>query len=159
MIPEEMPGESPGTGRSTMWYGPLPRGRLETRSGSRGPTPKGSLSAGCFHRSRATHFIGATSFPRMADRPGACKRNLKRIGWRRKPEQDQERFQMARTQARPRACRQVTLQPHQIVCRGWGSQTRMVQYNHRTVTTLQGGIQLTLKVYRCRNQKCSTFHS
>src|SRR6266851_12367 len=111
MIRAWMCGKSPGTGRSTTWYELLLPDQLEMRSGSRDPTSKDSRCAGSFRRSRATPFIGVTSFPRMAGRPGACKRNLRRTGWRRKSEQDQERFQMARKQARPKASRQVTLQP------------------------------------------------
>src|SRR5947209_9583403 len=51
-------------------------------------------------------------------------------------------FSMARTQARPRASRQVTLQPHQTTCRACGSQMRMGHHSHRTVTTLQGVTRL-----------------
>src|SRR5216117_1053452 len=35
---------------------------------------------------------------------------------------------------------------------------RMGHHSHRTVTTLQGVTQLTLKVYRCRNAACPRFH-
>ncbi|HEX6554080.1 MAG TPA: ISNCY family transposase [Ktedonobacteraceae bacterium] len=35
---------------------------------------------------------------------------------------------------------------------------RVGHHSHRTVTTLQGAIRLTLKVYRCRNTECSRFH-
>src|SRR5713226_9334267 len=158
MIRAWMCGKSPGTGRSTTWYELLLPDQLEMRYGSRDPTSKDSRCAGSFRRSRATPFIGATSFPRMAGSPGACKRNLRRTGWRRKSAQDQERFQMARKQARPKASRQVTLQPHQIICRGCGSRMRMGHHSHRTVTTLQGVTRLILKVYRCRNTACSRFH-
>jgi hypothetical protein len=34
----------------------------------------------------------------------------------------------------------------------------MGHHSHRTVTTLQGVTQLTLKVYRCRNQACARYH-
>ena len=35
---------------------------------------------------------------------------------------------------------------------------RMGHHSHRRVTTLAGVTQLTLKVYRCRNQACPRFH-
>src|SRR5689334_14952538 len=65
---------------------------------------------------------------------------------------------MARKQARPKAELHVTLSPLQVICRACGCRMRMGHHSHRTVTTLQGVTQLTLKVYRCRNTQCSRFH-
>ena len=65
---------------------------------------------------------------------------------------------MARKQARPPATQEVTLEPLQITCRACGSRMRMGHHSHRRVTTLAGVTQLTLKVYRCRNQACPRFH-
>ena len=65
---------------------------------------------------------------------------------------------MARKQPRPKASQQVVLEPLQITCRACGSQMRMGHHSHRTVTTLQGVMRLTLKVYRCRNTACLRFH-
>src|SRR2546425_6603703 len=65
---------------------------------------------------------------------------------------------MARKQARPSATQEVTLEPLQITCRACGSRMRMGHHSHRRVTTLAGVTQLTLKVYRCRNQACPRFH-
>jgi hypothetical protein len=50
---------------------------------------------------------------------------------------------MARKQARPKASRQVILEPFQITCRECGSRMRMGHHSHRTVTTLQGVARLT----------------
>ncbi len=65
---------------------------------------------------------------------------------------------MTRKQPRPKASQQVVLEPLQITCRACGSQMRMGHHSHRTVTTLQGIMRLTLKVYRCRNTACLRFH-
>ncbi|MBO0790609.1 MAG: transposase [Ktedonobacteraceae bacterium] len=65
---------------------------------------------------------------------------------------------MARTQRRPLATQQIVLEPLQIACRSCGSRMRMDHHSHRTVTTLQGVTRLTLKVYRCRNQRCLRYH-
>src|SRR5215471_11175918 len=50
---------------------------------------------------------------------------------------------MARTQARPRTCKKVKLQPHQINFRGCGSQMRMGHHSYRMVIKLHGFTQLT----------------
>jgi hypothetical protein len=65
---------------------------------------------------------------------------------------------MARKHPRPKASQHRVLEPLQITCRVCGSRMRMGHHSHRTVTTLQGVTQLTLKVYRCRNTACSCFH-
>jgi hypothetical protein len=65
---------------------------------------------------------------------------------------------MARKQTRPSITEHRTLEPLQITCRACGSRMRMGHHSHRTVTTLEGVIRLTLKVYRCRNTACPRFH-
>src|SRR3989440_11992161 len=64
---------------------------------------------------------------------------------------------MARKQARPPASNSITLHPLRTTCRACGSRMRMARHSQRTVTTLQGVTQLTLKVYRCRNTNCPRF--
>ena len=65
----------------------------------------------------------------------------RRMAWKTRTKSG--KAQMARTQARPRASRQVTLQPYQIICRGCGNQMRMGHHSHRMVIKLQGCTQLT----------------
>ena len=64
---------------------------------------------------------------------------------------------MARKQARPEATQEMVLEPVQITCRACGNRMRIARHSQRTVTTLQGVIHLTLKVYRCLNADCPRF--
>src|SRR5437764_5867633 len=65
---------------------------------------------------------------------------------------------MARKQARPKATHEVTLDLLQKTCRSCGKPLRMVRHGHRKVTRLEGVYHLTLKLYRCPNAECASYH-
>src|SRR5579864_4852663 len=64
---------------------------------------------------------------------------------------------MARTRARPRPNRALTLAPVTSRCPACEQSLWAAYDNYRTVTTLDSVLRLTLRIRRCHNPACSRF--
>jgi hypothetical protein len=65
---------------------------------------------------------------------------------------------MARKDRRPAATGERVLTPQWSQCTECGQPMRVAYHTQRTITTLQGIWHLTLRVRRCRNQRCEWYH-
>ena len=70
---------------------------------------------------------------------------------------DARKRAMARTQARPQADREVTLDGGHDHCWVCGGVLWVAYHNHRTVQMLDGLVRLTLPVRRCQNPTCPRY--
>lgn len=65
---------------------------------------------------------------------------------------------MGRCQRRPAPTTFQTLEPRASECPVCGRRLWVAYHRHRTVTTLDGIVQLTLRIRRCVNPACAQFH-
>src|SRR4051794_2782667 len=65
---------------------------------------------------------------------------------------------MARTRCRPRPTQAKTLTPVATHCPECGHRLWVTPCKHRTVTTLDAVLRLTLRIRRCPNPDCSRYH-
>lgn len=65
---------------------------------------------------------------------------------------------MARKAARPEPTRTKQLRTLRTNCPHCGKRLWADYDNHRTVTTLEGLLRLTLKIRRCHHPSCDAYH-
>lgn len=65
---------------------------------------------------------------------------------------------MARKSCRPKPTVERVLQPLRRRCPSCGQRMQVQYHNYRTVTTLKDVVRLTLKIRRCVNVSCASFH-